>query len=304
MSRHRLLQRYLRPGLSAAVIVLLLYFILRDDASRFASPDQSALLTRNRTYPRSPITVVTAYYYLPSRHAYSEYLAWMDNFLNHIPCHLYIFTHHTMLDIIVSKRRSFLRDRTRFIVRELEELEEYSNMTVYQKLRDNENRDTAHSAENYVIWNQKWRFVLEAMEENVFQSEYFLWVDIGSFRDRSLLYPQRSFPSIDSVQSLAPKDKLTLLLVYPFVANASDWWEDITADHVGAGIAGGYPHAWRQWIEKYYETQRVLLTRGVNAGKEQNVMNAVARRYPETVHLVTPQPYFGDRWFYLQYYFA
>ena len=52
----------------------------------------------------------------------------------------------------------------------------------------------------YIIWNEKANFLLNAANENYFNSEYFLWCDIGAVRhkvrERNIhleTYPQKGF---------------------------------------------------------------------------------------------------------------
>ena len=83
--------------------------------------------TRNRknrgniTMDHNPVTVVTAYYTIPSKFSNAQYLQWIKNFLGTIPCYLYIFTDENTYGILQKLREPFL-DRTKFIIRPFEEL--------------------------------------------------------------------------------------------------------------------------------------------------------------------------------------
>ncbi|XP_055345317.1 uncharacterized protein LOC129593147 isoform X2 [Paramacrobiotus metropolitanus] len=265
--------------------------------------------------PTSPVTVVTAYYRIPSKQAESVYLQWMRNFLPHIPCFLYIFT-----DAASAPRLRTLRaphaNRTRLVVRELPALHEYAKMDAWRRLQQTD-PETYHTPELYLLWNEKPWFVQWAIRDNAFRSQYFLWCDIGSFRAPEQLPALRAFPDPGVVAARLPDPaKLALLLLRPFDAATeyvdargfpSAVLQRAGTNHIGGGIMAGTPAAWQVWIGLYEAMQTLYLQRGLNAGKDQNVMNAVALRYPHHVQLVSPRPYLGGRgnpWFYLQYYFA
>ncbi|XP_055347779.1 uncharacterized protein LOC129594940 [Paramacrobiotus metropolitanus] len=272
------------------------------------------ILSDKPNYTSNIVTVVTAYYPVPSKHNHSEYLEWINNFLSIIPCHLYIYTTRNMYPKLRHMRSNYT-DRSRFIVREFDELAEYAKMDKWNYIKSID-PEWYHTPEVYVVWNQKWRFVQEAIEENAFNSEYFLWCDIGSFRDTNLAHLLKTFPNVDVVRNkLQDHSKLTFNLMSPYNederGNGSFWLTlrngNTFADHVGGGIVAGHKEAWAIWIRNYYNMQVLFFKLGLNGGKEQNLMNAVVVRSWNNVQLVRPESYFngtGNPWFYLQYYFS
>ncbi|OWA51043.1 hypothetical protein BV898_15545 [Hypsibius exemplaris] len=70
-----------------------------------------------------PVTVVTAYYNIPSKHSNAEYLKWIGNFLPRIPCYMYLFTDEKSAEQLIKLRAPFL-NRTIFVVRPFAQLKE------------------------------------------------------------------------------------------------------------------------------------------------------------------------------------
>ena len=46
----------------------------------------------------------------------------------------------------------------------------------------NPEQGIGHNRDLYTVWNEKTNFLKIAAEENQFNSEYFLWLDIGAVR--------------------------------------------------------------------------------------------------------------------------
>lgn len=76
----------------------------------------------NLTRLDRPVTIVTAYYDIPSKRRSHEYFQFMKNFLPTIPCHIYIFTeqkwHRRLNDL-----RSSFPNRTKIVVKSFDMLE-------------------------------------------------------------------------------------------------------------------------------------------------------------------------------------
>ena len=68
-----------------------------------------------------PVTIVTAYYAIPSKFSDQQYFAWMANFLPVIPCHLYVYTDEKSANRLKKLRTPFMA-RTKFVVKPFSEL--------------------------------------------------------------------------------------------------------------------------------------------------------------------------------------
>lgn len=139
------------------------------------------------------VTVVTAYYDIPSKLPRSGYLKHMENFLPKIPCNLYIFTDRADYAALYELRKPYLQ-QTKFIIKEFSELQEAKRMEVWKEQHEMDHENAYHTPELYVVWQEKIRMVMEVINENAFNSEYFIWCDIGSFRSTGFSQNLTSFP--------------------------------------------------------------------------------------------------------------
>ncbi|XP_055347722.1 uncharacterized protein LOC129594888 [Paramacrobiotus metropolitanus] len=267
----------------------------------------------NQNYSTGFVTVVTAYYQIPSKRPHANYLRWIENFLPNIPCYLYIFTSSAMYPTLKTMRMKHLNS-TRFIIKGFEELEEYSKMHHWRRIKSTD-YEKYHTPELYIIWNQKWRFVEQAIKENVFRSEYFVWCDIGAFRKAEFVPHLIQFPDPDVLRRKLPdQNKIALAILHPFNTNRDRVYENGSlsislregrTDHSAAGLMAGHEKAWGIFIREYFSMQAYFFAQGLNAGKDQNIVNAVIMKFPENFQLLTSVAYFngtGDAWFYLEYY--
>ncbi|OWA52655.1 hypothetical protein BV898_17102 [Hypsibius exemplaris] len=247
------------------------------------------------------VTVVTAYYLFKSKHPHKQYLEWMKNFLAFIPCHLLVFTDSLMLPLVRTLRRPHL-EVTRFRVRNLTDFymaKKGADFWAHQRSLDPEQK-RPHTEQLYIMWNEKFKLVTEAIARDDFGSDYFVWCDIGSFRTPKQMRALRTFPNAEKVNQLAP-EKLYYLQTGPF--NETDYVmrdEDGLPEHdfqldirLGGTVIVGHRDAWRRWDAMYYEVLERMAQSGRFVGKDQNVMASVAVMQPDMVGLIQPEPFFG-----------
>lgn len=96
-----------------------------------------------------------------------------------VSCNMIIYTDNANYDYIRQLRGT---QNTVIIKRELEDfyVSKYIDYFRYCKSIDNENN---HTPELYMVWAEKTFMTCDAIGDNPFNSEYFLWVDIGCVRD-------------------------------------------------------------------------------------------------------------------------
>lgn len=133
----------------------------------FSGPNQPAIATKT-------VTVVTAYYDVPSKWPRSVYIAYMGNFLPNIPCSLCVFTNRADRPVLRELRKPHLHN-TKFVIREFSELLEARRMEVWREQTEMDHENCYESPELYVVWQEKIHIVMEAIEENAFHSEFFIW---------------------------------------------------------------------------------------------------------------------------------
>lgn len=102
---------------------------------------------------RHPITIVTAYYPIPSKFSNHTYIQWIQNFLSHIPCHLVIYTDETNAPIFDEMRIKY-KERTEILIKDFRHLAmtQLGHYWTEQKAKDHE---TYHTEYLYILWNEK-----------------------------------------------------------------------------------------------------------------------------------------------------
>ncbi|OQV14469.1 hypothetical protein BV898_11311 [Hypsibius exemplaris] len=266
--------------------------------------DESLVINRDQRTVRldRPVTVVTAYYKIPSKHKSTEYDEWIGNFLPTIPCHLYVFTDEASVARVTDLRGPFM-NRTKIIVIPFSELIEAKRMKMYQEQHRMDHENGYQTPQVYVVWNEKVHFLMKSIQDNVFDSDFFLWTDSGCFRDAERTKLVTTFPDTKTTLQLLGTKKVFFLEMGAFMAEdrklganglpLKDFRYDV---RLAATIFGGHVSALRMYDKRYYETMELMRKEGRFIGKEQNIMSSVAVMYPELVKLVKPRPYLdGDQ---------
>lgn len=260
-------------------------------------------------------TIVTAYFQLnKSKHGHNKYIKWIENMLTNITnAPLYIFCDSQSEELIKSYRwkTDALKNRTYIKVIELDDflVDKYKNdfITHYNKLDPEKN---IHSPELYMVWAEKSEFLQKVSNDNPFNSDFFLWCDIGCFRNRQdkqdiSLDKISNFPNEDKIK-LIPKDKIILTET----GNLNPWRNlhpngltthsfTYVKASIGGTMFGGYKKAIDEWHTKYYNTLELFIKNNRFIGKDQSIMANIAVAYPDSVILFKPN--YGDRWFYFHW---
>jgi hypothetical protein len=179
------------------------------------------------------------------------------------------------------------------------------NYTTFQYAIDPEK--DIHHPELYAIWNSKVVFLKETAESNPFQSEFFLWVDVGSFRANRHVEKIFNWPDPTRVEEILsptePSDTMLLgLVTLDNPGLVSSWNESmgpIYEDMIQGGFFGGKLNAIQWWYNEFYRLHDVYLERGFFVGKEQNLMNTLAILNKHRVKFIDASHYnCCDRWFF------
>lgn len=253
-------------------------------------------------------TIVTAYYEMKSKHSTTLYSEWMQNMLSTISNPMVIFCETEVWKEQLLLWRKQYEANTLVVVRPWEAMRCYSHLSYYEKdhLRDREMEK--HSPQLYMIWNEKTAMVEKAIELNPFQSEFFVWCDIGAFRNPKLLKHFNEWPT-RSFLSTADRDKIYLLQLKPFTPKESTLLADgftrqfdTFASRIGGGLMLAHKDHWPAWSKAFYDTLDRYMEHDYFCGKDQLVMGSTCILYPELVHLVEYTSA-SECWFYLQPYF-
>lgn len=239
-----------------------------------------------------PVTIVTSYFEIPSKHSSSLYDIWMRNMLQNIETPMIIFCDAKSISKINQYRSEFNKS-THIIQIEINELMCYKYLEQWRKTHKLDCHKNIHSPELYMIWAEKSEFLKKSIELNPFNSEFFLWSDIGYFRNTNLhLQPNmiKIFPSLQKISEL-PRDKIILLHVI-FINSENN--------RIGGGMFGGFKDALLKWHKAYYEILEDFFAKHLFAGQDQLIMKEITVRYPELCNCLVTK--YNDDWFYLHRY--
>jgi hypothetical protein len=219
-----------------------------------------------------PVTIVTCYFEISSKYPSNKYDEWMRNMLLNITTPMIIFCDSKSYNKI-GYYRSKLVNSTLLIKTEITEFFTYKYKKQWETtyLLDYNQLD---NIELYMIWSEKSNFLNISVNINPFSSEYFLWTDIGYFRQSSDHLPLKSlynFPSVDKFENLTNKKKM--LLQYVTINNG--------LNIIGGGMFGGHKDIIPQWTELYYKTLEFFFDNNVFAGQDQHIMLFISMNYPE-----------------------
>jgi hypothetical protein len=224
-------------------------------------------------------TIITAFYPLKSlKHSIGNYRAWIQNFCK-IPSSMVIFTTEQYALELYQWRREML-EKTHIIIRPFESFA----MTCPSMLKFWENQELLDSengkGELYAIWSLKQEFVRIAINQNRFQSKWFVWCDIGIQRYSRLHEYYISFPS--DVERLCVPGRMAFLEVDKIPQKIlDDWDESKPTDYpfpeiaIGSGCIVGDAESWQEFGECYKEMLKEFALRGWFAGKDTKIFFAI-----------------------------
>lgn len=267
-----------------------------------------------------PITLVTGYYAIPSKHPPTVYFKWMSFFLYKIKTPIALYTNCASIKNqpafvnILRQREKLFPGRLHADIIELEQTplsRQFGPLLKKQEARDRE-RGVGHNYLLYLVWLMKTEALMQATRDNVYCSEWFMWVDIGVFRAPTAL---SSWPSVERLKTVPNKRILLELIIgIPGVESlkAFDNSTSIEAflngkrhilykDHLAGGFIGFNIRegAHRTFYQHLTTTYTLLASYNFMIVKDQAVFHALLLMHPELFALVSSRWDCGDGWFYM-----
>lgn len=235
------------------------------------------------------ITLVTALYNINREEegdgrTFDEYKSWFKDTLK-LKSPMVVFVDEHLKGFVLEHRGDL---PTKIITQPLDKIPYYHLNDSIQNILDNEDYknkigapqrlECNMSAYNVVIYS-KFKWVEEAIKENFFDSEYFLWVDAGLSRFFYRVNLEDEFPSRKVSDILInSRDKLlvqTTMNFYPDLVHAEKTTEEYFWDArtwIMAGCWGGGKEVLIKYISEIDEilTQKMIPNNVIN--NEQNAM--------------------------------
>lgn len=226
-------------------------------------------------------TFVTCFYEFKSKHSVDEYRKWMKDTLVAIRSPIIVFTESKWEPYILECRKGL---PTHVIIRPLSMLHSYATFQRHgEQQRQLDPERDIHNLNLYVVWNEKMKFMQEAYSMDLYQTQWYVWCDIGYFRSPES--NMRSWPT-SSKLCLLPKDKITMAEPY----------KPTSVIHVAAGMFLMHRSHLNLLCDRYYAKMSEMISNGEFAGVDQCVFKGM---YPESLHLIRSVT--DDPWFELKY---
>ena len=253
-------------------------------------------------------TVVSAYYWIKSKFPVDTYVQWMRNFFS-LKCNKVIFTDRKTFPVLQSIEGSHtaiyvIVEIANFVSAKPEYNDKWASMHEIDPYK------SIHSTDLYKIWNNKVEFVKMAIDLNFFKSDYFVWCDIGSFRNSSRITEFKNFPVVSDLENilflqLEPFTKEELVSPTNFDSRFHLDQRGVSVkNRIGGGIIAGDKKSWRSFHTVFYDTFEKFMEKSLYA-QEQQIFAFCIINNPDLFKLVTvPNGYRYDPWFYLHDYFS
>ena len=268
------------------VFITIVYAILMISRAEFGYiPGRRIVGTLNDMVPidHNQVTLVTAYFDIPSKRPSSEYLPWIQHMMS-LQDNMVVFTSPDQVNIIRKLRGNRPSKVIPIQLNETTLVKKYGmDFWARQNMLEPGMEKYLHSKELYIVWNEKGHFLEKVIAANPFDSAFFAWADMGYLRDDLLDFKRM----IRYLPTQLTNEQTMLLDVRRLVQN----------NYVGGGFIGGYKQGLLQWTKTYYELLDANRDRFL--GKDQPWMFQNCVNQPNLCMLVPAISLYGDAWFYM-----
>jgi hypothetical protein len=261
--------------------------------------------TSNLEYP---VTIVTAYFKLKkSKFTHGHYQNWMKNFMTSVTAPVIFFTTHDDEPNLRSLRGTLPASYVSYPdLWDVPAASVYKDIFVSQHSIDPEQK--IHSPELYAIWNLKAWFTAAAAAQNPYNSTYFMWVDVGSFRNRAF----SSWPHIGSVEKAFLNCHNCVILSQIAAGGASRQIDaknkkPLVGDLMQGGFFAGTRESMLWWCVDFFDFLEDSARLGHFVGKDQTLINKLTIQNYWRVRWIASYRSNGcgpDVWFAFQHMFA
>lgn len=245
-------------------------------------------------------TIVSCYYKLDqSKHTQEEYDTWINNLLSNIRCNILVFT--CMKDKSYLKNKLDLNSNIKYtiVTKELCDLEinkQYPDIWDNQETID-PNKECGRGRGCYMLWNSKFHFMKEAIELNPYQSDYFVWNDVGNVRDNRIIPFLKCYPDKDKIS----ENKMDIVLLNGF-RNQPDFFCDEV--HFSGSMFGCHKNTILTVCDLYYKYFQYYIEKSRFIGCDQQIISSIFIKHMNLFNPVIPNNCNIDPWFFLYQYYS
>ncbi len=244
------------------------------------------------------LTIVTAYYSVPSKHSNEEYSGWIKNFMS-LQDPVVVFTSPDLAPWIAGLR-SHASNSTIVISEALIESPVYKSYPPSfwaEQHRMDPEASNHQSYWPYIIWLSKTDWLSRGASMNPFSTGNFAWLDIGYLRHSSY-NNDRLFRMIPE----ASKRQVVLLDVDSLISHVDPSDASYGKSFVGGGYISGSPTAISRYRSAYLKELQLSAELGEFIGKDQIQMRAACDNIAGLCRLIQPindAERYGDPWFFM-----
>lgn len=246
----------------------------------------------------APLTVVTAYYDMPSKFSNDTYFRWIELLLRTLNCNIVFFVEN---EASMKKFEPWCSWPSRVVFRIVRKddwiMLKRSGIGFWDdQLRlDSREVDLHKSFMLGAVWAEKMHFVRRAIEENPFQSNKFIWCDAGIMRESR--DANRGFLFGCNEQVISDTHFHILQVGHHAGPVSTKWWIPAKPSEVrfGGGIFGAHRDVWLSIIPKYEAVLDEMAADGHCVFKDQIVWANLVLREP-SLFAITVAP---TQWFHL-----
>lgn len=244
-------------------------------------------------------TVVTCYYNIPSKFPHIKYMSWISNFMS-MKFNSIIFCDKNSFKCLSSMYPE--NDTRKYRIVEIEDF--YVSRFNWIKDYEIDPEKSIHSPELYKIWAEKIFFIERAIKENIYNTDYFTWTDIGSFRDTERLKDFKGYPKVIhdnfltflQIQDITSEEEKNIY-------NADNRF--LYNSKFGGGIFSGNSGVLNKFKDLYLEMIYEFDEKNLFKGKDQTLFTFIILRNPSLFRIVRADSFRRyDKWFYLHYWLS
>jgi len=191
------------------------------------------------------------------------------------------------------------------VVKELEDLplvKKYNNPLFWSEQEKLDKHIwTGRGQDCFKLWNSKFYFLKEAIELNPFNSDKFIWNDIGNIREKEQIIPYlKNYPNYDSISS----DKIDIVLLKEF--NDPNQFFFNGEVHFSGSMFGGGTAILLELCELFYLYFDIYVKKNMFIGCDQQILATVFLKNTTKFNCIIPMHSSSsdiDVWFYLYKYY-
>lgn len=293
------------------VIIVILLFLIK---KRQTNEEIIGNELQSKSQATNYVTIIAMYFHLPrnKRHNESDYGVWLNTFMQSVGSPLVMFCDRRSLNKLKILSEKFSVN-TKFYVYEniwdlMRRLESYRNMSYvdnywnYQYDLDPDKNRYIHHPNLYAVWGLKPFIAKLASDYNSFNSEYFVYVDSGSWRYGIF----KEWPYVDFMKQLAKIQRNRIL-----IGQVGDNLSDLVRKSIIQGaVFSGTKQAIDTFYNNYYTIHDKRIKDGLFAAREEVIMNFIAyKEYNNTVLKFQTSKFnkcknVRRQWFFFQHFYA